>query len=68
MALLPLLCTGSVISPHTLELTLFEIMPNHKSELIAEYTNADKISFLEPVTVGYKITWQSLKDLRTLPD
>lgn len=45
-------------SPYTLNLPFWNnvlgpppILPNLKSELIAEFTNVDKISFLEAVTL-----------------
>lgn len=43
-------------------------MPIHKSEIIAEFTNADKISFPEAETRSHGDIWQSLKDLEALPD
>lgn len=61
-------------SPYTLGLTPFEIMferpppilPNIKSEFIAEFTNADMISSLKAVALEHKDIWQCLKAIYEL--
>lgn len=68
MARLPFALYWVWSSLYPLGLTPFETMPIHKSELIAEFTNADKISFLEAETRSHGDIWQSLKDLGALPD
>lgn len=74
MVLLPFALYRVWNSPYTLGLTPFEIMfgrpppilPNLKSEFIAEFTNADMISSLKAVTLEHKDIWQCLKAISEL--